>query len=68
MITTNRNIFLGIHITPKLKNALLSEIYKRRQAKEEPEHVLSQSRVSYDLLRQALIAQGYDDLEHDEIL
>lgn len=68
MITTNRNVFIGVHVTPKLKQALVRELNKRRQnGTIKPDLTVSQSRVSYELLREALIAQGHDDLETDEV-
>lgn len=66
MITTNRNVFLGIHITPRVKRALVAEM-ERRKNSHLTGQMMSQSYVSYELLRQALIAQGYTDLETDEI-
>lgn len=66
MITSNRNIFLGIHITPKLKDALKAEVERRRlEQKDTPEYLMSVSRVGYDLLREVLITKGHEDLKQD---
>lgn len=69
MITTNRNVFLGIHVTPSLKQALVREMNKRRHNGDsgKPNYAISQSLVSYQLLREALILQGHEDLEKDEV-
>ena len=66
-ITTNRNIFLGVHITPTLKLALTAEVNRQRKSGGVPEHTITQSSVTYQLLRQALIDAGYPELERDEV-
>lgn len=68
MITTNRNIFLGIHITPGLKKALSAEVFRRKSENGKIDYTVSQSLVGYELLRAALIKEGYLELEADAVL
>lgn len=69
MITTNRNVFLGIHITQSVKDALSKEVQKRRQPDgKPPDYSISLSLVGYELLKNALIQHGYADLVNDDVL
>lgn len=64
MITTNRNVFIGIHVTPNVKKALVKEVEKRRDKTDDSR--FSQSRLVYELLKEGLIKEGHIELQHDQ--
>jgi hypothetical protein len=68
VITTNRNVFFGLHVTRAVKVAIQKEVKRLREdSKEGMEYTISGSSVGYDLLKQALIERGYGELQNDEV-